>query len=205
MTLITLPADIRTWDLEKQRQGLIWLLRQLSYQRGEFVLSSGKTSSHYLNCKPVALHPQGAWLIGQLLLPLLPPETQAVAGMTLGADPLVTAVSLAGLGVGRLLPALIVRKQAKSHGTQAWLEGPTLPPQSLVWILEDVVTTGASALQAAERVQAAGYQVGGILTLVDREEGGSQTYAAAGIPFRRLLTLQAILDAEPSFLGVSPV
>ena len=193
--ILSLPADFTAWSPAQQRQGLIHLLKQLSYRQGTFTLSSGKTSPHYLNCKPVALHPQGAWLIGQLLLALVPPETQAVAGMTLGADPLVTAVSLAGLAAGRFLPALIVRKQAKDHGTQAWLEGLTLDPGSLVWILEDVVTTGSSALTAASRVQEAGYRVGGILTLVDREEGGQETYLAAGIPFRRVLTLAEVIAA----------
>jgi len=191
--ILTLAGEITLWHSEQQRQGLIQLLRHLCYCQGDFTLSSGKTSPHYLNCKPVTLHPQGAWLIGQQLLGILPSEAQAVAGMTLGADPLVTAVSLAGLAAGRFLPALIVRKQPKGHGTQAWLEGLTLPTRSLVWILEDVVTTGGSALAAAERIHGAGYLVGGIVTLVDREEGGAATFASAGIPFRRLLTLAEVI------------
>ncbi|GAB4211487.1 MAG: orotate phosphoribosyltransferase [Synechococcales cyanobacterium] len=196
--VFVLADDVTQLAPDQQRRALITLLKKLSYRQGEFTLSSGRTSSHYLNGKPVALHPQGAWLIGQILLAHLPPETEAVAGMTLGADPLVTAVSLASVTavppLPRMLPALIVRKQAKDHGTQAWLEGMPLDPGSRVWILEDVVTTGASALKAAERVSAAGYTVGGVLTLVDRQEGGAETYAHAGIPFRAVLTLAEISE-----------
>ena len=180
----------------EQKQALIYLIRQLAYREGDFTLSSGQKSSYYINCKPVTLHPQGALLVGQLLLAELPPETQGVAGLTLGADPIVSAVSLASVynSAGEIanLPALIVRKQAKGHGTQAFIEGPTLEPNSCVWILEDVVTTGASALQAAERIAAAGYKVGGILALVDRQQGGGQRYEEAKIPFRWLLTIDDI-------------
>jgi orotate phosphoribosyltransferase len=182
---------------DQQRQALLQLLCALSYRQGSFTLTSGKQSNYYINCKPVALHPQGAYLIGQLMLSLLPPQTQAVAGMTLGADPLVTAVSLASVyqmpaAALQNLPALIVRKQAKEHGTQDWLEGPTLAAGTVVWILEDVVTTGGSALLAAERVATAGYTIGGILALVDRQEGGSERYQTAGVAFQRVFTLEQI-------------
>lgn len=188
----------------EQKQALIHLIRKLAYREGKFTLSSGQTASFYINCKPVTLHPQGAYLVGQLLLSALPEDTQAVAGLTLGADPIVTAVSLASVyreGAFREgshlnnLPAIIVRKQAKGHGTEAWLEGPELSPGSRVWILEDVVTTGASALVAAERIAAAGYVVGGVLTLVDRQEGGAELYEKEGIAFRSLLTIADIRHA----------
>lgn len=191
--MLLLDCSPLTLSADEAREKLLYLLTQLAYREGSFTLSSGRQSDYYIDCKPVTLHPQGAYLVGSLLHGLLPPETEAVAGMTLGADPIVTAVSLASLrGEPANLPALIVRKQAKSHGTQAWLEGPQLPPGTRVWILEDVVTTGASALQAVERVRQAGYQVGGILTLVDRLEGAAACYQAAGIPFRRLLTIDDI-------------
>lgn len=182
---------------DQQQQALLWLIAQLAYQEGSFTLSSGRQSRYYINCKPVTLHPQGAYLVGQQMLALLPPETEAVAGMTLGADPIVSAVSLASVyqqppNPLHNLPALIVRKQPKGHGIQAWLEGPMLDPHTRIWILEDVVTTGRSALQAAERVQAANYRVEGILALIDREEGGREVYAQAGIPFRAVFTLQQI-------------
>lgn len=177
---------------QAQTDALLELISQLAYREGTFTLTSGRTSSYYINCKPVTLHPQGAYLIGQKMLPLLPPETQAIAGMTLGADPILSAVSLASLYTGQNLPALIVRKQAKQHGTQAWLEGMTLDPKTCVWVLEDVITSGGSALKAAERIQEAGYHVGGILTLIDRQEGGEERIQESGLLFRSVFTLQDI-------------
>jgi orotate phosphoribosyltransferase len=175
------------------REKLLYLLAQLAYREGSFTLTSGRQSSYYINCKPVTLHPQGAYLAGSLLHRLLPPETAAVAGMTLGADPLVTAVSLASLYAQPAnLAALIVRKEPKAHGTQAWIEGPELPAESRVWILEDVVTTGGSALKVVERVRAAGYRAEGILALVDRQEGAEARFCQMGIPFRRLFTLEEV-------------
>ncbi|WP_017326295.1 orotate phosphoribosyltransferase [Synechococcus sp. PCC 7336] len=186
----------------EQKQALIYLIRELAYREGDFTLASGQKSSYYINCKPVTLHPQGAYLVGQLLLAELPASTQAVAGLTLGADPIVSAVSIASVynteGLTNL-PALIVRKQAKGHGTQAYIEGPALAENTCIWILEDVVTTGASALQAAERIAGAGYEVGGILALVDREQGGAECYASAKLPFRRLLTIEDIRTAIVRF------
>lgn len=197
--MLLLPQSPLTFSPSEQKQALIYLIRKLAYREGDFTLSSGQKSQYYINCKPVTLHPQGALLVGQLLLTELPPDTQAVAGLTLGADPIVSAVSLASAynpeGTIVNLPALIVRKQAKGHGTQAYIEGPTLEPESCVWILEDVVTTGASALQAAERIADAGYRVAGILALVDREQGGAQRYREANIPFRWLLTIDDIRSA----------
>jgi orotate phosphoribosyltransferase len=175
------------------REKLLYLLAQLAYREGSFTLTSGRQSSYYINCKPVTLHPQGAYLAGSLLHRLLPPETAAVAGMTLGADPLVTAVSLASLYAQPAnLAALIVRKEPKAHGSQAWIEGPELPAESRVWILEDVVTTGGSALKVVERVRAAGYRAEGILALVDRQEGAEARFCQMGIPFRRLFTLEEV-------------
>ncbi|PIK91965.1 orotate phosphoribosyltransferase [Synechococcus sp. 65AY6Li] len=181
------------------REKLLYLLAQLAYREGSFTLTSGQQSTYYINCKPVTLHPQGAYLVGSLLHRLLPPETEAVAGMTLGADPLVTAVSLASLQAEPAnLAALIVRKEPKGHGTQAWIEGPELPAGSRVWILEDVVTTGGSALKAVERVRAAGYRAEGILALVDRLEGAEARYREMGIPFRRLFTLEEVRACHQS-------
>ncbi|MGK7906361.1 MAG: orotate phosphoribosyltransferase [Synechococcus sp.] len=197
--MLLLSQSPLSFSAAEQRRALIYLIRELAYREGDFTLSSGQKSSYYINCKPVTLHPQGAFLVGQLMLAELPEETDAVAGLTLGADPIVSAVSLASTyndrGAIANLPALIVRKKAKGHGTQAYIEGPTLEPESCVWILEDVVTTGASALQAAERIGDAGYKVGGILALVDRQQGGAERYAEAVIPFRWLLTIDEIRTA----------
>lgn len=181
---------IATLDSMSLRQYLLDLFCQVAYQEGEFVLSSGQKSSYYINGKQVTLHPQGALAIGRLLLSSLPADTQAVAGLTLGADPIVTAVSVVGAYEGRSITALIIRKEAKGHGTRAYIEGPTLPVGSSVTVLEDVVTTGSSALKAVERLQQAGYPVNGVIALVDRQQGGAELYQQAGLPFQSIFTIQ---------------
>ncbi|MEM9506041.1 MAG: orotate phosphoribosyltransferase, partial [Cyanobacteria bacterium P01_E01_bin.43] len=101
----------------------------------------------------------------------------------------VTAVSIVGAYCDRPITPLIVRKEAKGHGTQAYIEGPTLPPNSSVVVLEDVVTTGQSAWKAVERLQNAGYAVDTVLTLVDRQQGGSEFYAEKKLNFKALFTI----------------
>lgn len=183
---------IATVDLPTLRQELLDLICRVAYQEGNFVLTSGQPSSYYINGKQVTLHAEGGLAVGRLLLSLLPPETLAVAGLTLGADPMVTATSVVAAYEGRSLTALIVRKEAKGHGTRAYIEGPSLPEGTPVTVLEDVVTTGNSALKAVERLREGGYQVNGILALVDRQQGGAETYQAAGIPFQTLFTIPQI-------------
>ncbi len=179
-------------DLTILRQHLLDLLCELAYKEGDFVLSSGQKSTYYINGKQVTLHPEGGVATARLFLAMLPPDTDAVAGLTLGADPLVSAVSVISVYEGRqpTLPALIVRKEAKGHGTQAYIEGATLAPGSKVVVLEDVVTTGQSAMKAVERLRAAGYSVDRILTLVDREQGGAEFYATHGLHFEAIFTIR---------------
>lgn len=183
-----------TTDLSLLRQHLLDLFCQLAYKEGDFVLSSGQSSSYYINGKQVTLHPQGALAIGQILLSQLPLDTQAVAGLTLGADPIVSAVSIVSAYKNRPLPALIVRKEAKGHGTMAYIEGPSLPAGTQVVVLEDVVTTGQSALKAVERLQDAGYSVNQVMALVDRQQGGAQLYQSTGLTFQSVFTIADIRD-----------
>ncbi|MGB7414210.1 MAG: orotate phosphoribosyltransferase, partial [Thermosynechococcaceae cyanobacterium] len=140
-------ASLATASDSELRQVLLDLLCQFAYKTGDFTLSSGQKSSYYINCKPVTLHPLGALASGRLILNLLPSQTQAVAGLTLGADPIVSAVTVVSAYEDRSMPGLIVRKEAKGHGTQAYIEGPKLDLDSSVVVLEDVVTTGSSALK----------------------------------------------------------
>jgi orotate phosphoribosyltransferase len=179
-----------TTDLTTLRQKLLDLFCRLAYQEGDFVLSSGQRSSYYINGKQVTLHPQGALAMARLLLPMLPEDTQAVAGLTLGADPIVSAVSVVSVYENRLIPALIIRKEAKGHGTMAYIEGPSLHQGAKVVVLEDVVTTGQSALKAVERLQAAGYTVDRVISLIDRLQGGGALYESAGLQFEALFTIQ---------------
>jgi len=182
-------STIATLDLSSLRQYLLDLFCQGAYQEGDFLLSSGQKSTYYINGKQVTLHPWGCLAVGRILLALLSAETQAVAGLTLGADPMVTAVSVVAAYEGRSLPALIIRKEAKGHGTRAYIEGLPLPAGSQITVLEDVVTTGQSALKAVERLQQAGYQVHGIIALVDRNQGGAALYQEQGLPFQAVFTI----------------
>lgn len=127
--------------------------------------------------------------IGRILLSLLPSDTQAVAGLTLGADPIVTAVSVVSAYENRPIPALIIRKEAKGHGTKAYIEGPNLPEGAKVVVLEDVVTTGQSAMKAVDRLRAAGYVVDEVISLVDRQQGGAEFYQSVGLKFEAVFTI----------------
>ena len=181
-------------EINSNRSNLLDLIVKNAYQEGDFVLSSGQKSSYYINCKQVTLTAQGALALGRLLLTILSQDTQAVAGLTLGADPIVTAVSVVSALENRPIPALIVRKQPKGHGTKAYIEGVTLPSEAKVVVLEDVVTTGRSAMLAVERLRDAGYQVEQIISLVDREQGGAEFYQSEGLQFQAIFSIREIQE-----------
>ncbi len=166
------------------------LLLERSYEKRRVVLTSGRESDFYVDGKQTSLHPEGAYLIGKLLFRQLAsqgPRVEAVGGMTLGADPIVSAVALVSYLEGAPLPAFIIRKEPKGHGTGQWIEGKkNLPPRAPVAILEDVVTTGGTTLRAVERAEQEGLRVVRVLALVDREEGGAEAISKSG------LTLEAI-------------
>jgi orotate phosphoribosyltransferase len=181
-------------NLNSQRQILLDLFARFAYQEGDFLLSSGGRSNFYLNGKQVTLRGDGALCVGKLLLSLLPDDTVAVAGLTLGADPLVTAVTVVSALENRPLSGLIVRKEAKGHGTKAYIEGPNLSVGAKVVVLEDVVTTGKSAMLAVERLRHVGYQVEEIISLVDRQAGGEAFYHSQGLKFKSIFTLAEIQE-----------
>ena len=194
------PAEIipqsNTWstdtDITTLRHKLLDLLCQEAYKEGNFTLSSGQPSTYYINCKPVTLHPQGALATGRLLLSMLPSNTQAVAGLTLGADPIVSAVSVVSAYENQPIPGLIIRKEAKGHGTQAYIEGPTLPAGADIVVLEDVVTTGQSAMKAVTRLRDAGYTVNQVISLVDRNQGGAEFYESQKLEFQAVFNIEEI-------------
>ena len=163
---------------ERNRQRLLTLLKRLSFEEREVTLASGLKSNFYLDCKQTVLTAEGHFLVGSLFNRILAdraPEVEAIGGVTMGADPLASAVSTLSFLTGQPLPAFYVRKEAKGHGTGAWLEGTkSLRPGMPVAILEDVVTTGGSALKAIARVREHGLKVALIIGLVDREEGGRE-------------------------------
>lgn len=165
-------------SLISQHRRLLELLKQNAFAMRDVVLSSGRRSNFYIDCKRVSLSAEGHFLIGQLFYALITrhaPQVQAVGGLTMGADPLASATSLVSFLAGRPLSAFLVRKEPKGHGTDQWLEGAgNLRPGMAVAIVEDVVTTGASTLRAIERAQAAGLTIAHVLALVDREEEGGR-------------------------------
>ncbi|HBT97597.1 MAG TPA: orotate phosphoribosyltransferase [Desulfobulbaceae bacterium] len=186
-------------QLGDERSRLKAIIREKSWRRGTFTLTSGRTSDFYIDGKQTTLSAEGAYLCGKLLYELIATENQpvtAVGGMTLGADPLVTAVAIASYLAGQPIPAFIVRKEAKGHGTGNFIEGlNNMPAGGLVALVEDVVTTGGTLLRVIERVQAAGFKVGLIATIVDREEGGAEALAAAGFPLKALFTRAELMES----------
>ena len=176
------------------KEELLDLLKKDAYKKGEFTLSSGKTSEHYVNCKPVTLSGRGLTLASLLMLMYV--ETDIVAGLTLGADPLVSGVSLVSALDRRLVNGLIVRKEAKGHGTQAWIEGPLPKEGTKITVLEDVITTGGSAIKAVKRLRDAGYEVNKVVSIVDRQEDGEADTAMklAGLELVSLFTLKELCE-----------
>ena len=183
-------------DLESARARLFVLLEELAFQRRKVKLSSGGEANFYFDCKQVTLAAEGALLVGHVLLGRIEAYQSrtgrivgGVGGLTLGADPIATAVAFASAVADRPLPAFIVRKEPKGHGTGVYLEGlGNLPAGGELVVVEDVVTTGSSALKAAVRVREAGFVCHHVLALVDRLEGGQETLAAEG------LTLDALFS-----------
>ena len=180
-----------------ERQRLKEILLEKSYRQGTFTLTSGKTSDFYIDGKQTTLSAEGAYLCGRLLFNLIREENtpiQAVGGMTLGADPLVTAVSIVSHLEKAPIPAFIVRKEAKGHGTGNYIEGlNNMAPGCTVALIEDVVTTGGTLIKVIERVEAQGFEVGLVATVVDRQEGGSEELARAGYRLKAIFTREQLL------------
>ena len=178
---------------------LVALLAHRSARRGNFTLSSGKQSNLYIDARLTSMSPEGLVLIGRLGLDALTASrwnVKAVGGLTLGADPIAYAISYASAETQEPLRAFTVRKAAKEHGTQQLIEGP-FQSGDVVAIVEDVITTGDSALRAIQSVRAAGGVVAGVLALVDREEGGRQKIEAQHLPVLCLATATEILEVLP--------
>lgn len=172
------------------KQALMDLVREKALRFGEFTLASGKTASFYLDCRKVTLDARGANLIAAGILDILGDDLpDAVGGMAIGADPITAAVITVAGSRGIPLRGFIVRKESKAHGTGRDVEGPVEAGQSVI-VVEDVVTTGGSALKAIERAEAAGLTVKGVVAIIDRLEGGREAFEKAGYPLQTLLTVR---------------
>jgi orotate phosphoribosyltransferase len=173
-------------DASAKRERLAELLAERAYHyRPErpFTLASGALSDYYLDARVVTWDPEAKPLIGELVHAAVVDVADAVGGLTLGADPIANAVSYYGQTVGRPLRAFTVRKQVKEHGMGRWIEG-SIRPGDRVAIVDDVVTTGTSTLDAIDRCREAGYRITAVVLLVDRQEGGLERIRAAvpGVP-----------------------
>ncbi len=170
--------------MEKEKNRLLEILREKSYEKREVTLASGRKSDFYVDCKQTTLDAEGAYLVGKLMFQRIEEsglKVDAAGGLTLGADPIATAVSIASFEAGKPFPAFIIRKEPKGHGTGQWLEGrKNIPAGSRVVIVEDVVTTGGSSMKAVKRAEEEGCEVVMILALVDRCEGGRENIEKEG-------------------------
>lgn len=169
---------------------LLELLRERGFRRGRFVLSSGKESDFFIDCKPAVLLARGHVLVGEALLARirsLPGAVSAVAGVELGGCPLASAVAYTSSTGPDALDAVYIRKETKAHGTRRMLEGAdSLPAGAPLVIVEDTVTTGGSTVRAIHAVREAGFEVAGVVAVVDRLEGGAQAIADTGVHFGAL-------------------
>lgn len=178
------------------REKLIALLRERSVRRGDFVLSSGRRSTWYIDCRLTTMHSTGLSLIGSLGLAALRERgwaPAAVGGLTLGADPVAYAIALASAGNPPAIDGFTVRKQAKTHGTMRRIEGCFTAGDRVV-VVEDVITTGGSARDAIAAVRAEGGLVLGVLAVVDRDEGGRESIAQDGVEVAALVTSGDLLS-----------
>ena len=192
-------------SMPRLERELLSLLFQKAFQYSDppaFKLASGRTSSYYIDCKKVTLDPNGAYLVGRLIynrIKHLAP--QGIGGLTLGADPIAQAVSIVSHLSRHPIPAFIIRKEPKAHGSASggrspsdgWIEGSLLPGSKVV-VVDDVITTGGSALKAIERLKAHRCRVMKVMAIVDRCEGGKEAITDSDCPFEALFTINDLLN-----------
>lgn len=180
----------------QDREDLLDLLATRSARRGQFVLASGRTSTLYIDARLTTMSPEGLAVLGPLAMSAILRHfgpVDAVGGLTLGADPIAYAIAYHSASTATPIRAFTVRKEAKTHGTGRLIEGPYREGDRVV-VIEDVITTGASALRAADALHAAGARIMGVLAVVDREEGGREVLESQGLAVIVLATATEILS-----------
>tara|TARA_R110002072_G_scaffold238769_2_gene396323 strand:- start:228182 stop:228742 length:561 start_codon:yes stop_codon:yes gene_type:complete len=171
------------------REALIKLFKERALKFGDFTLASGKKSTYYMDGKQITLHAKGLKLVSEGLLDLLSDvEADAIGGMSIGADPIIGGVLTVAAERDQALIGVMVRKEAKGHGTQKYIEGPLEPGMKVV-VIDDVVTTGGSSIEACQRIQDFGCEVVCVVGIVDRMQGGAANFAERNLPFRSLLSI----------------
>lgn len=176
----------------EERDRLHEILKTLSYEEGEFILKSGKKSSFYIDARETTLNPEGMSLVGKIMYKMVKeiPKVEAVGGVSVGADPLVCSVVLHAYYNNDNIYGFFIRKEPKAHGRSLWIEGAkNLRLGMNVVILEDVVTTGGSSLRAIEITQQAGYNVKGLIAILDRLEGGKELIESKGYAFMSIFNI----------------
>lgn len=183
-------------ELDEIRERLRQLLLEEAYLEGDFVLTSGKHSDHYFDCKRVTLHPEGLALASELLVAKLHVASiPAIGGLAIGADPIVAGVVATSIGFGYPVEGFIVRKEPKQHGTGAWIEG-SVEPGTRVAIVDDVVTSGGSIIKAVNNARLEGLEPVAAYALVDREEGGAEAIELeCKLPFESLFRYSQIFES----------
>ena len=194
--MVTINETINTlWqkDTNLLKENLLTILAKQSYIEGKVILVSGKESNYYVDGKQTTLDAEGGTLISILFLRMLQDEVSAVGGISVGADPLASGVSQVGYLLGKKINAFYVRKEPKKHGTNKWVEGPMKSGTSVA-IVEDVVTTGGSSLKAIEKVKEFGCIVKQVLAIVDRNEGGRETFKKLRLTYSYLFDIKEVIE-----------
>ena len=197
----TAPAVKENTVNTEYKRRLAKILVERSYKEGDFLLASGRRSDYYFDCRVTALHAEGAELIGNLFFEAVSEiiasgtPVKGVGGMTMGADPLVSATTVVSSQKGQPLNGLLVRKESKGHGTNQFVEGlANFEAGDPVVVLEDVVTTGGSLLKACQRIESAGLKIVAVCCILDREEGGREKLKEAGYELKALFTRRELLE-----------
>ncbi len=176
---------------------LIQLILEKAFKYSEepvFKLVSGRMSNYYFNCKAVTLHPEGMHLIGNIILDMIKDSgARGIGGLTLGADPIADAVAYTSYLRGKPVEAFVVRKTAKAHGTMQWVEGNVTAGDKVV-IVDDVITTGKSTIEAINKAKEAGLDIVQVIAMIDRQEGGRQNIEALGVSVEAVITREEVME-----------
>lgn len=179
------------------KKQLIQLIFEKAFKYSEepvFKLVSGRMSNYYFNCKAVTLHPQGMHLIGNIIFDMLQDsDVKGIGGLTLGADPIAAAVAYTSYLREKPVEAFVIRKTAKSHGTMQWIEG-NIKAGDRVAIVDDVITTGKSTIEAINKAKEAGLDIVKVIALVDRQEGGKENIEALGFKVDTVITREEVME-----------
>ncbi|MFC1804386.1 orotate phosphoribosyltransferase [Candidatus Omnitrophota bacterium] len=185
-------------EIAQLKAPLLRLLKQKALKLGKFTLSSGKSSSYYLDGRVITLTPEGAYLTGSLILELIrDKDIDAIGGPTLGADPIVGAIAAIAYSKKVPLSTFIVRKRLKTHGTQRLIEGPQLKQGSKALLVDDVATTGSSLIEAKAALDDLGVKVEEAVVIVDRGEGAKEKLAASGLILRAIFNIEELGIKKP--------